>query len=84
MAEAGISKRNCRQYSLEYLKFGFIPAPINKHLPMRLICEKVYSNEAMKPSRLIEHLKKAHPDKADKNLTIFQSLRDKFQKQPTL
>ena len=84
MAEAGISKKKCRQYSLEYLKFGFIPAPINKHLPMCLICEKVFSNEAMKHSRLIEHLKKAHPDKADKNLSFYQSLCDKFQKQPTL
>lgn len=38
----------------------------------------------MKPSRLIEHLKKAHPDQADMNLTFFQLLREKFQKRPTL
>jgi hypothetical protein len=54
MAEAGTSKKKCRQYRLEYLKFGIIRAPINKHLPNCLICEKVYFNEAMKPSRLIE------------------------------
>ncbi|KAE9522795.1 hypothetical protein AGLY_016836 [Aphis glycines] len=30
---------------------------------MCLICNKVFSNEAMKPSRLQEHLQKVHPDK---------------------
>ncbi|XP_026532395.1 SCAN domain-containing protein 3-like [Notechis scutatus] len=84
MAEAEKSKKKCRQYSVEYLKYGFIPASSNQQLPQCLICGKVFSNEAMKPSRLNEHLKKAHPDKADKNLTFFQSLRDKFQKRPTL
>ncbi|OAF67446.1 hypothetical protein A3Q56_04825 [Intoshia linei] len=40
-----------KQYSIEYLKFGFITSPQNKSLPMCLVCQKVYSNEAMKPSR---------------------------------
>jgi hypothetical protein len=38
----------------------------------------------MKPSRLIEHLKTAHPDKADKNLAFFTALRDSFRKRPTM
>lgn len=84
MSEAGKSKKKCRQYNVEYLKYGFIPAPSNQQLPQCLLCEKVFSNEAMKPSRLNEHLTKAHPDKADKNLSFFQSLRDNLQKRPTL
>ena len=48
---------------------------------MYLLYEKTFSNEAIKPSRLLNHFKKIHPDKKDKNLAYFQSLRDKIQKQ---
>uniref|UniRef100_A0A5S6Q0X1 HAT C-terminal dimerisation domain-containing protein n=1 Tax=Trichuris muris TaxID=70415 RepID=A0A5S6Q0X1_TRIMR len=48
-------KKKGRQYSTEYLKCGFTCSPANRRLPMCLICEKVFSNEAMKPSRLKEH-----------------------------
>ncbi|KFD58936.1 hypothetical protein M513_00099 [Trichuris suis] len=51
---------------------------------MCLICEKVLSNEAMKPSRLVDHLKRLHPDKANRSISYFLSLRDKFNKQPKL
>ncbi|KFD64822.1 hypothetical protein M514_02402 [Trichuris suis] len=48
-------KKKSRQYSTEYLKFGFACSPANRRLSMCLICEKVFSNEAMKASRLKEH-----------------------------
>ena len=48
--------------------------------PMCLVCEKNFSNEAMKPSRLLEHLQKIHPDKPGKTLAFFHSLRDQFLK----
>ncbi|KAG8234802.1 hypothetical protein J437_LFUL006635 [Ladona fulva] len=73
------SKKKCRQYNVDYLKYGFIQSPINKHMPMCLLCERVFSNKAMKPSRLIDHSRKAHPDKTEKTLTFFQSLRDRVQ-----
>ena len=47
---------------------------------MCLVCEKNFSNEAMKPSRLLEHLQKIHPDKSGKTLAFFHSLRDHFLK----
>jgi hypothetical protein len=50
------SKKKCRQYSIDYLKFGFIPPLSNKHLPMCLLCNKVLSNDSMKPSKLEDHL----------------------------
>lgn len=56
-------KKKCRQYNIEYLKYGFIESPVNNTLLVCLICEKVLSNEAMKPSRLQEHLTKIHVDK---------------------
>uniref|UniRef100_A0A5S6QFW0 DUF4371 domain-containing protein n=1 Tax=Trichuris muris TaxID=70415 RepID=A0A5S6QFW0_TRIMR len=78
------AKKKCRQYSVEYLKYGFIPSPSNTQQPLCLLCEKVFSNESMKPSRLAEHLKKIHSDKVEKDLPYFQSLRNKFQKKRRL
>ncbi|KRX62336.1 SCAN domain-containing protein 3 [Trichinella sp. T9] len=53
---------------------------------MYLICEKVFSNEAMKPSRLLEHWRKVHEDKAKKDFHFetfnFQSFI--FHARPTL
>ena len=84
MATQQQAKKKCRQYSVEYLKYGFVSAPQNQQQPMCLLCEKVFSNEAMKPSRLLEHLTKIHSDKVDKNIAYFQSLREKFQKRKTI
>lgn len=78
------SKKKCRQYNVEYLKYGFIQSPTNNTLPMCLICHKILSNEAMKPSRLDEHLTKIHPNKKDKNLSYFQTLKAQHLNRPTL
>ncbi|KFD46979.1 hypothetical protein M513_12169 [Trichuris suis] len=51
---------------------------------MCLICEKVFSNESMKPSRLQEHLKRVHADTSKKDMAYFQSLWEEFRKGPTL
>ena len=71
-------KKKCRQYSIDYLKFGFITSHTNQQLPLCLLCNQVFSNEAMKPSRLCEHLTKKLPDKKDKDLNYFQALRKQF------
>lgn len=77
-------KKKCRQYSLDYLSFGFVESRPDKRLPLCLICNKSFSNEAMKPSRLIEHLNSKHPDKKDKSLEYFKDLRDKLNNQFTI
>ena len=46
-------------------------------LPFCLLCERSFSNEAMKTSRLMEHLKKTHFNAAQKHITYFKNLRDK-------
>ncbi|CAH1986432.1 unnamed protein product [Acanthoscelides obtectus] len=51
---------------------------------MCLLCNKVLGNDAMKPSKLQDHLRRCHPDKTEKDLKYFQTLKDKFQKRPTL
>jgi len=77
-------QKRYRQYSVEYVKYGFVSAPHNQHQPMCLLCEKVFSNEAMKPSRLLKHLTKIHPDKADNDMAYFKLLQEKFQKRKTI
>ena len=77
-------KKKCRQYSVDYLKFGFIPSLSDQHLPMCLLCNRVLSNDAMKPSKLEDHLKRCHPDKRSKDLTYFKTLKEKLQKRTTV
>ena len=84
MATPGASKKKCRQYSVGYLKYGFIQSPTNPQQPMSLVCEKNFSNEAKKSSRLLEHLQKIHPNKSGKTLAFFNSLRDQFLKRKTM
>jgi hypothetical protein len=83
MAESSKTKK-CRQYCSEYLKFGFAESQINKQMPMCLVCEKTFFNEAMKPSRMSEHLRRVHTECADKGVTFFQSLRDQLRKRTTI
>ncbi|CAH1991950.1 unnamed protein product [Acanthoscelides obtectus] len=51
---------------------------------MCLLCNNVLGNDAMKPSKLQDHLRRCHPDKTEKDLKYFQTLKDKFEKRPTL
>ncbi|GFY69884.1 SCAN domain-containing protein 3 [Trichonephila inaurata madagascariensis] len=44
----------------------------------------VLSNEAKKPSKLEDHLRRCHPDKRSKDLKYFQILKEKLQKRPTM
>ena len=41
---------------------------------MCLICEQVFSNEGMKPSKMIDHLKSRHSNKADRDAQFFINL----------
>ena len=56
----------------------------NEQLPTCLICEKTFTNEGMKPSRMIDHLKAKHPEKANKDFAYFRDLKVKFKKRSTI
>ncbi|KAI5152595.1 hypothetical protein ENBRE01_2946 [Enteropsectra breve] len=75
-----ISQKKYRQYKEAYIRYRFIPCPINQALPMCLICEKSLSNEAIKPSRLQDHLIRVHPDKKDNDINYFKELEHKINK----
>ena len=70
-------KGKSRQYSVEYLRYGFIPSLYNCQLPTCLLCDHVFSNEAMKPSRLKEHFSTRNSDRANKDILFFEHLKDK-------
>lgn len=42
------------------------------------------SNDAMKSSKLEDHLERCHPKKTRKDLKYFQTLNEKFQKRSTM
>ena len=48
---------------------------------MCLLCDHVFSNEAMKPSRLKEHFSTKHSDHVNKDIAFFEHLKDKAIKQ---
>ncbi|KAJ7316248.1 hypothetical protein JRQ81_002410 [Phrynocephalus forsythii] len=52
---------------------------LDKCLPMCLLCNRVLNNDAMKSSKE-DNLRRCHPDKTDKDLTYFKTLKEKFQK----
>ena len=77
-------KRKCHQYLSQYLKYGVVPSVTNEQLPMCLICEKTFTNEGMKPLRMIDHLKAKHPKKANEDFAYFCDLKVKFEKRQTI
>ena len=69
---------------MKYLKYGFVHSPQSQQQLICLLCEKNFSNEAMKPSRLLDYFKKIHPDKKDNSLAYFHSLCHRMQKQKSV
>jgi len=67
------TNKKCMQCNIEYLKYGFIQSPSNITLPMCLIFQKVFTNEAMKPSRLQEHLTKVQDKKKKNGFILFSN-----------
>ncbi|GFV37126.1 uncharacterized protein TNCV_3633941 [Trichonephila clavipes] len=78
------SKKNVRQYSEEYLKFGFIPVMHDERSPFCLLCQQYLTNESMKPGRLELHLKSKHSEYVNSDLNYFKYLKEKFAKRSTL
>lgn len=78
------AKKKCRQYSVEYLSYGFITLMQDDTIPLCLICKNTLTNDSMRPSKLLRHLETKHPDKRDKPLEYFKKLREQFQKKPSI
>ena len=78
------SERKCvsevRQYSTDYLKFGFTEEHRNESKPFCLLCNYSLCNDSMRPGKLAEHFKNVHPEHTDKSLEYFKRLKDSMQK----
>ena len=59
---AAIARKKHRQYSHEYLKYGYVPSFADENIHLRLVCEKTFSNDAMKPAIMTDHLEGIHSD----------------------
>ncbi|GFY56386.1 SCAN domain-containing protein 3 [Trichonephila inaurata madagascariensis] len=62
-----------RQYHESYLKYGFVgTGDSHKPNPLCIICGDQFSNEVMKPSKLLRHLNAKHPGEKHKSLEYFE------------
>ena len=62
-----------QKYSNEYIKFGFTSInEIGITKPQCVLCNAVFSVEAMKPNKLKRHLDTKHPEHVEKNLSFFE------------
>ena len=57
------SKKKWRQYSVQYLFYGFFLVPNNQTKSICLLCTKVLSNDSMKPCKLKIHRETKHKEK---------------------
>ena len=76
--------KKCRQYSKEYLKYGFITLITNDTMPLYLFCEKTFSHDAMKPAKMKDHHKRIHIDKKSNDLDYLKTLKEKFKCRPNI
>ena len=74
-----------RQCNKKYLELGFTIAPSSEKLPlfMCLVCTKVLSNDAMKPSKLTRRLHSQHSNLVGKPLAYFKRLLSETGRQRT-
>ena len=72
-----------RQYDKKYLELGFTVAPNSEKvpLPMCLVCAKILSNDAMKPSKLTRHFNSLHSNLVGKTLAYFKRLLSETENQ---
>lgn len=79
-------KRQCavRQYKVDYLKYGIVPFKADKTKPICLMCLKTFTNEAMKPSRIVDHFTRTHNNMKDKPLSYFQNLEARYLNEATV
>ena len=69
-----------RQYSDEFLKYGFVKCEQEKGepRPQCVICSEVLANESLKPSKLKRHLETKHTSLATKPVDYFQRRKEQM------
>ena len=75
------AKKKCRQYDINYLKFGFIEFPEDNKIPLCLFCLKTFTNDAMKPSKLKDHFEKQHKGLIGRPMEFFSNAKQNYLRQ---
>ena len=71
------STKKVRQYSADYLNFGFVRDVTDETKPYCLLCCNSLCNDSMRPTKLVGHLKNSgHPEHSEKPLEYFKRLND--------
>jgi len=62
-----------RQYNEIYMQYGFtVIIESGEEKPQCVLCNKVLSNDSMRPTKLKQHLKNVHPQNKDKDKSFFE------------
>ena len=62
-----------RKYDESYLQYGFTSIVVNnKERPQCVFCNKVLSNDSMRPAKLKQHLHNVHPHSKHKEKIYFE------------
>lgn len=62
-----------RNYDKSYIAYGFSCVIINNiERPHCVLCLKTLANASLKPSKLVDHLKKKHPEHINKPQSYFE------------
>ena len=65
-----------QKYDKSYIQFGFAPVLIHsEEKPQCVLCNKVLSNDSMRPEKLKQHLENVHPQHINKDKTYFERQR---------
>ena len=75
MSAATNANKKFRQYYLEYLKYSFVPLFANETIPMCLLCEKSFSNDATKLDTMRDHLERIYSNKENKDVEYYEMLQ---------
>ena len=70
--------KKVRSYQPEYLKYGFVEQVGDISRPQCILCDKILSNESMRPSKLKYRLENLHKDKDE---AFFRKRRDQKKNQ---
>ena len=62
-----------RKYDDSYIQFSFTSVVINgMEKPQCVLCNKVISNDSMRPAKLKQHLDNVHPESKHKDKSYFE------------
>ena len=63
-----------QKYDNSYIQSGFASVIIHsEEKPQNVLCNKVLSNDSMRPAKLKQHLENVHPKHINKDKTYFES-----------